>query len=57
MPQRDSEWTMLATRVPKGLHRRLRLYCVDKGITMIDFVTAAIEARLHPKRKLKKPPD
>ena len=55
MAGRDGESTRLATRVPKHLHRRLRLYCVDKGITMIAFITAAIEERLRPKRKPTKP--
>jgi hypothetical protein len=40
---------MLATWVPKDLHRRARLYCVGKGIMLMDFVTEALTEKLHPK--------
>ena len=55
MAERVGEWTMLATRIPKDLHRRVRLHCVGKGIMLMDFVTEALEEKLRPKRKPKKP--
>ena len=36
----------LATRIPKELHRRLKLHCVTLDTSVRDFVAAAIEARL-----------
>ena len=39
-------WTQLATRIPKELHRRLRLHCVTRDISLMHFVAAAIEEKL-----------
>jgi hypothetical protein len=36
----------LATRIPKALHRRLRLYCVEHGINAQEVVEQAIRKRL-----------
>ncbi len=38
--------TQLATRIPKELHRRLKLYCVTSDISVMAFVTKAIEEKL-----------
>ena len=38
--------TMLATRIPKSLHRSIRLHCVTRDMLMMDFVTAAITEHL-----------
>ena len=38
----DSEWTQLATRIPKILHRRIRVFCVETNASLMDFVIAAI---------------
>jgi predicted HicB family RNase H-like nuclease len=42
--------TSLATRIPKALHRELRVYCVHAGISVMDFVTKAIEEKLGQSR-------
>ena len=39
-------WAQLATRIPKTLHRKLKLYCVTADISVMDFVTKAIEEKL-----------
>jgi hypothetical protein len=39
--------TTLATRLPKPLHRQLRLYCVQRGVTMQEVVEAAVRERLR----------
>jgi hypothetical protein len=39
-------WVQLATRIPKGLHRELRLHCVSKEIRLMDFVWKALEEKL-----------
>jgi len=46
MTERDEPIAQLATRIPKDLHRRLKLYCVTHEIAVQDFVTQAIEEKL-----------
>jgi len=46
--------TQLATRIPKELHRRLKLHCVTHEIDVQDFVTQAIEEKLGRKRAPRK---
>jgi predicted HicB family RNase H-like nuclease len=36
----------LATRIPKSLHRDLRLHCVTVETSVMDFVVKAIEEKL-----------
>jgi hypothetical protein len=48
-------WVQLATRIPKSLHRELRLHCVTVDTSVMDFVVKAIEEKLagsagHPAR-------
>jgi predicted HicB family RNase H-like nuclease len=50
MARSDEVWVQLATRIPKALRRDLRLHCVHHDISVMDFVTQAIE------EKLKQPP-
>ena len=40
MATAEEPWTQLATRIPKDLHRRLRLYCVTHDIVLMHFVVA-----------------
>jgi hypothetical protein len=54
MVKAEEPSTQLATRIPKELHRRLRLYCVTHDIALMDFVGAAIEEKLGRKRGKKK---
>ena len=55
MARETSEpWTQLATRIPKELHRRLKLYCVTNDIVLMHFVTEAMEEKLGRKAKPKK---
>ncbi len=42
----DAVWVQLATRIPKALHRQLKLHCVQSDTSVMDFVVAAIEERL-----------
>ena len=43
MAKADEPLTQLATRIPKELHRRLKLHCVTHDIMVQDFVVDAIE--------------
>ena len=37
----------LGTRISRELHKKLRLHCVERGITNEQFVTEAIEEKLE----------
>jgi predicted HicB family RNase H-like nuclease len=50
----EEPWTQLATRIPKELHRRLRVYCVTEDVVLMHFVAAAIQEKLGRKRGSKK---
>jgi len=50
MAKAEEPLTQLATRIPKELHRRLRLYSVTHDISLMHFVAAAIEEKLGRKR-------
>jgi predicted HicB family RNase H-like nuclease len=56
MAKAEEPLTQLATRIPKELHRRLRIHCVTHDIVLMHFVAAAIEEKLGPKRGSKKNP-
>jgi len=40
-------WVQLATRIPKHLHRELKLYCVKSDVSVMDFVVNALEEKLQ----------
>jgi hypothetical protein len=46
MAKQDEVWVQLATRIPKELHRRLKLYCVTSDTSVMDFVVQALEEKL-----------
>ena len=54
MPKSEEPWTQLATRIPKELHRRLKLHCVTHEIVLMQFVTEAIEEKLGRETRSKK---
>jgi predicted HicB family RNase H-like nuclease len=54
MTRAEEPLTQLATRIPKELHRRLRVYCVTHDIALMHFVVAAIEEKLGRKRGSRK---
>ena len=56
MAKTEEPLTQLATRIPKDLHRRLKLHCVTHEIAVQDFVIEAIEEKLGRKTRLKKGP-
>jgi predicted HicB family RNase H-like nuclease len=48
-------WTQLATRIPKSLHRKLKLHCVTHDTSVMDFVVEALKEKLgRESRKPKK---
>ncbi|MFN8545769.1 MAG: hypothetical protein U0807_16425 [Candidatus Binatia bacterium] len=36
----------LATRIPKSLHRELKLHCVKSDVSVMEFVVKALEEKL-----------
>jgi len=50
MAKAEEVWTQLATRIPKELHRRVKLHCVTHEIAVQDFVTQAVDEKLRRAR-------
>jgi predicted HicB family RNase H-like nuclease len=47
MPTDDREvWVQLATRIPKSLHRVLKLHCVQTDTSVMAFVVGALQEKL-----------
>ncbi len=43
----DGVWVQLATRIPRELHRELKLHCVESDVSLMAFVIKALEDRLE----------
>jgi predicted HicB family RNase H-like nuclease len=43
----DDVLIQLATRIPKSLHREIKLHCVSSSISVMEFVAAALEDKLR----------
>ena len=50
MATTEEVWTQLATRIPKDLHRHLKMHCVTHDTSVMDFVVAALREKLARKR-------
>jgi len=46
MGRTGEEYVQLATRVPKRLHRRVRMRCLDREESVMEFVIRALERAL-----------
>lgn len=42
----EEAWVQLATRIPKSLHRELKLYCVQSDTSVMAFVVEALREKL-----------
>jgi hypothetical protein len=51
----EEQQTTLATRIPKPLHRELKLYCVKADVLVQDFVVAAVREKLATMRRKRRP--
>ena len=48
MPSKDDDVLIqLATRIPKTLHREIKLHCVSSSISVMEFVANALEDKLR----------
>jgi hypothetical protein len=50
----DDVLIQLATRIPKMLHREIKLHCVSSSISVMEFVAAALEDKLRKSTGRKK---
>ena len=46
MVKGEEAWTQLAARIPKDLHRRLKLHCVTNDTSVMEFVVDALKEKL-----------
>ena len=53
MANEGEVWVQLATRIPKQLHRELKLYCVKSDVSVMDFVVSALQDKLARARVLR----
>jgi hypothetical protein len=51
MRKEDDVLVQLATRVPRDLHRAIKLHCVGVGMSVMEFVEAALVTKLEHERK------
>jgi hypothetical protein len=42
----DEVWVQLATRIPKTLHRDVKLHVVRTGTSILEFVVGALREKL-----------
>jgi predicted HicB family RNase H-like nuclease len=55
MPSKDEDVLIqLATRIPKALHREIKLHCVSSSISVMEFVANALEDKLRKGASKKK---
>jgi hypothetical protein len=47
----EEPWSQLATRIPKPLHRELKLHCFETDTPMMDFVVEALREKLAPPKR------
>ena len=50
----DGVWVQLATRIPKQLHRELKLHCVKADLSVMEFVVSALGDKLGRSRDRKR---
>jgi hypothetical protein len=51
MRKEDDVLVQLATRVPRELHRAIKLHCVGIGMSVMEFVEAALVSKLEQEKK------
>ena len=56
MSEDTEAWVQLATRIPKSLHRDLKLHCVTSETSVMDFVVRALEEKLGRTRGTRRRP-
>lgn len=47
MTEVTEAWVQLATRIPRRLHREMKLHCVTKEVSLMAFVVDALREKLQ----------
>ena len=47
MTEVTEAWVQLATRIPRGLHREMKLHCVANEVSLMAFVVDALREKLQ----------
>jgi predicted HicB family RNase H-like nuclease len=47
MTEVTEAWVQLATRIPRRLHREMKLHCVANEVSLMAFVVDALREKLH----------
>jgi predicted HicB family RNase H-like nuclease len=46
MTDQNEAWVQLATRIPRRLHREMKLHCVAQEVSLMAFVVEALREKL-----------
>jgi predicted HicB family RNase H-like nuclease len=46
MTDQTEAWVQLATRIPRRLHREMKLHCVAQEVSLMAFVVDALREKL-----------
>jgi predicted HicB family RNase H-like nuclease len=46
MVDQNEAWVQLATRIPRRLHRDMKLHCVAQEVSLMTFVVEALREKL-----------
>lgn len=46
MTDPNEAWVQLATRIPRRLHREMKLHCVSQEVSLMAFVVDALREKL-----------
>jgi len=47
MTEMNEAWVQLATRIPRRLHREMKLHCVANEVSLMAFVVNALREKLQ----------
>jgi predicted HicB family RNase H-like nuclease len=47
MTEMNEAWIQLATRIPRRLHREMKLHCVANEVSLMTFVVEALREKLE----------
>ncbi len=47
MTDQTEAWVQLATRIPRRLHREMKLHCVAQEVSLMAFVVDALRQKLE----------
>jgi hypothetical protein len=47
MTEHNEAWVQLATRIPRRLHRAMKLHCVANEVSLMAFVVEALREKLE----------